>query len=126
MSTLSCVQGATSKNDSMMDTLTARKNCQQLPIVGTENLIGNLISKSYARPSTITQYIAQTATIKEVQLSGNRAGKMYETVNTILIDNTSDANDIVMTDLVNLHAKLVQTNKNITEEIPKMQKACRN
>ncbi len=122
---LSCVQQKTSQTDSIEDWGKARSECFSNVVIGSENLT-NWMKRSIIQATNTDQYLARVLLYsKRKDQSSQEMTKFWTKINALAIEEDQTTNEKMMTDLVDLHVRLLETNDLLKKKIPEMQANCR-
>lgn len=122
---LSCFQRDTSKESTMEELAKTRQECTQSIIQGLDNITKPL-ETAFLKATNTDEYIQKLVTIdKEKNINQNTVPDMWMNLNVVLANNAeTSTNDQMLSDLVNIHLELVQTNTLLKKKIPDIQKNC--
>lgn len=125
---LTCYQLGTTKESTVEERLKVRKNCMSDIVWPGWKELGRALTQSYAKnpPRDTDGYLArrlQTQALRTVAIDD--ISSLWSTLSSTLtsIDET-EINEQILSDLVSIHMRLVDTNALLKKTIPTMQENC--
>ncbi len=122
---LTCTQANASANNSTEEKGIVSWRCFSSVVIGSENLT-NWMKRSIIQATNTDEYLTRVLRYdkKKYQASEDMT-KFWTRIETLAKSEDENTNEKMMTDLVDLHIRLLETNEVLQKRIPEMQENCR-